>query len=202
MRKSSFCTKAKKGFTLIELIAVMAIMAIATALVLPNIRGMISKTEESKYKNYCIEATSFVRCYTNFLAQGQDTVSYEKDGSLVDSSGKPYLYYINTPTGLTGALNEYNLESDYQYYVLAFESSSATTNPTTTIRNLISKNKITKKDVMITVIVSEESSGRVPRYVLRGFWYFSYEQNNIVFSYYSSKKRTKVGFEKLTSNGK
>ena len=51
MRKLSLCTKAKKGFTLIELIAVMAIMAIATAMVLPNIRGMISKTEESKYRN-------------------------------------------------------------------------------------------------------------------------------------------------------
>ena len=203
MRKLSLCTKAKKGFTLIELIAVMAIMAIATAMVLPNIRGMISKTEESKYRNYCVEATSYVRGYANLLTMGEEYISYEKDGKLVDQSGNPYRYTITSNSGLTGALNEYNLESDYQYYVLAYEDTSATSNPTTSIQTLISKNKIQKKDVMITVITkSQGSSDRVPKYTLRGFWYFSYEQNSIVYFYYSASKRCGVGFSKLTSDGK
>ena len=67
MKKLRFLLRLKKGFTLVELIAVMAIMAIATSIVLPNIRGMISKKEESQYRNFCDEAVTYVKSYTSLL---------------------------------------------------------------------------------------------------------------------------------------
>lgn len=196
--------KSKKGFTLVELIAVMALIAIATAIVLPNISGMISKKKESTYKSFCMEATSYVRGYTNMLTQGEETVPYE------DKNGATKYYTITTgddftvaPDGLTNALNEYNLESSYQYYVLPYQDSSASYDPSVTVRDLLSKNKLlkNKKDVMIVVINAKEG-GRVPLYTLKGFWYFAYDQDAIVYSYYVPSKRSKVGFQKLTSSGK
>ena len=195
MRKLRTFLHIKKGFTLIELIAVMAIMAIATAIVLPNISGMISKKEESQYRNFCGEAISYVKSYTNLLTLGEEYVPYEKEGKTLQ-------YNIKTPSGLTSALNEYNLESNYQYYVLAFEESSTTSNPTTTIKNLFSKNKLQRNDVMITVILTQDTGGRVPKYVLQGFWYYSYSAEAIVYTYYVPGGRRAMGFSKLTSKGK
>ena len=187
--------RAKKGFTLIELIAVMAIMAIASAIVLPNISGMISKKEESQYRSFCEEAISYVKSNTALLTLGEEYVPYEKDGKTLQ-------YNITTPSGLTSALNEYNLESNYQYYVLAFESSSTTTDPTSTIKNLFSKNKLKKNDVMITVVLTQDTGGRVLKYVLQGFWYYSYAKDQIVYTYYVPGGRRAMGFSKLTSSGK
>ena len=180
---------------MIELVAVMVVMAIATAIVLPNIRGMISNTQESTYHNYCVEATSYVRSYANMLSLGEQTVPYEKNG-------KTYNYTITNPSGLTNALNEYNLESTYRYYVLAYAPESAKSNPTSTIMSLISNKTIPNKDVMVTVIVPEDAGGRVPKYVLRGFWYYNADQQTVVYSFYVSSKRATVGFKKLTSDGK
>lgn len=195
MKKLRTFLRTKKGFTLIELIAVMAIMAIATAIVLPNISGMISKKEESQYRSFCEEAISYVKSNTALLTLGEEYVPYEKDGKTLQ-------YNITTPSGLTSALNEYNLESNYQYYVLAFESSSTTTNPTSTIKNLFSKNKLKKNDVMITVVLTQDTGGRVLKYVLQGFWYYSYAKEQIVYTYYVPGGRRAMGFSKLTSSGK
>ncbi len=180
-----------------ELLAVMVIMAIATAIVLPNIRGMISKTEESTYQSFCVEAVSYTRSYCNMLTLGEETVPYEKDG-------KTNTYNITTPSGLTSALNEYNLASStYQYHVLSFDSSSATTNPTNTIKELLSKNKLAKKDVMITVITATQGKNdRVAKYTLCGFWYYDYTKEAIVYSYYAPSKRSAAKFQKLNSSGK
>ncbi|MBO4479287.1 MAG: prepilin-type N-terminal cleavage/methylation domain-containing protein [Clostridia bacterium] len=195
MKKLRFLLRLKKGFTLVELIAVMAIMAIATSIVLPNIRGMISKKEESQYRNFCDEAVTYVKSYTSLLTLGEEYVPYEKDGKTLQ-------YDITTTSGLTKALNEYNLESNYQYYVLAFEDSSTTSNPTNTIKDLISNKKLAKNDVMITVILPQDKGGRVPRYVLQGFWYYVYASERIVYTYYVPGGRRAMGFSKLTSNGK
>lgn len=201
MRSIFFGAKSKKGFTLVELIAVMAIMAIAASILVPNLSGVISRAEESKYKSYCAEATSYVRGHTNLLTLGETKIPYEVNGSWKDEKGNPYEYDISTPNGLRSVLNEYNLESNYQFHVLAFEDTSATTNPTSKVKDLIKKNTLAKKDVMITVITTS-SNGRVPKYTLQGFWYYSYAQESIVYSYYSPKKWGGMGYQKLTSEGK
>ena len=172
----------------------MVIMAIAAAIVLPNIRGMISNTQESLYKSYCTEASTYVKGYTNLLTLGEEYVPYEKNGMMLK-------YYIkDNPSGLTAALNEYNLNSNYQYYVLPFDKSSAGADPTTAVRNAISGKTLLAKDVIVTVIMPRDVGGRVPKYVLLGFWYFNYSANNVVYTYDIAGKTYQTGYKKLTTD--
>ena len=198
MKKARFGAKSRRGFTLIELIAVMAIMAIAAAMVMPNIKGMISKSEQSTYKNYCAEAATYVTNFTNSLTLGEEKFLYETDDGTVDT------YNITTQAGLTSALNEYNSESEFQYYVLEFQEASATTDPTTSINSLFSSKMIQRMDTMVTVIVKEDSGGRVPKYELRGFWYMQYDKDSnkgsIVYTYYALNRVSVVGFKKLNKS--
>lgn len=203
MNKMGKVFKNKRGFTLIELIAVMAIMAIATALVLPNIRGMIDHTEESKIKNYCIEANTNLKNYTNMLLIGTEKVLYE------DSKGNAKYYTIkNNPDGLRDALNEYNMNQAYQYYVMPFvtatDNSSAKTDPSATVSAAITAKKIDKKDTMVTLLEKTTSSTntRIEIYKVVGFWFYSYDQDKVVYTYYVPTKRSSQGFAKLTSDGK
>ena len=55
---------------------------------------------------------------------------------------------------------------------------------------------------MITVILTQDTGGRVPKYVLQGFWYYSYSAEAIVYTYYVPGGRRAMGFSKLTSSGK
>lgn len=183
---------------MIELIAVMAIMAIATAMVLPNIRGMISKTEESKYQNYCISACSYVKSYVNLLILGETSVGYEV------SNGKFSSYDITSPDGMRSALNEYNLDKEsFQYHVLSFAASSAKSNPSTTITELIEGKTLSAMDVIVVCIVPINSSNtRVQQYRLEGVWFYSYEKESVVYSYYAPSKIGTSGYQKLTKNGK
>ena len=191
MSKAGIFAKAKKGFTLIELVAVMAIMAIAAAIVLPNIRGMISKTEESKYNSLCVSAAAEIQYYTNMLSLGEEYYPVEEaDGTIQN-------YKMTTPGGLTVALNAYNNEPAFYYYALAFEEASTKNNPTNSIKSLINKNSLPKKDIVVVVITISGS-----KYSMRGVWYYSYEKETIVYSYYAPKRRGTAGFKKLTDSGK
>lgn len=190
MRRISIAARCKKAFTLVELIAVMAIMAIAAAIVMPNISGMISRTEASKYKNYCVEATSYVRSYTNLLTLGEYKYPYEENGTTK-------YYDITSPSGLTSALNEYNFDPAYDYYVLPFEAASAKKDQDS-ISTLLEG---VSKDVMVTVITTS-ASGRTSKYTLQGFWYYSYKKDVIVYHYYAPGKICGMGYRKLTSDGK
>ena len=203
MNKMGKCFKNKKGFTLVELIAVMAIMAIATALILPNIQGMIDRTEESKIKNYCVEAASTLKGYTNLLLIGETSVPYE------DKNGRPQSYTIkDNVSGLQGALNEYNMNHSYQYYVLPYvtsdDKSSATTDPTSTVKSAIINKIIADMDTMVTVIekTTSTTNTRYEIYNTVGFWYYSKSKSAVVYSYYVPTKRCGEGFTKLTKDGK
>ena len=123
--------KSKKAFTLVELIAVLVIMAIAASIVMPNIQGVISNTEYRKNITNCLTATTFVRSYVDLLNLGENYAYYEKNG-------KTYSIYIQgSPSGLQFALNQYNLDVNYQYYVVPYETSAQSTNPTATIQDAI-----------------------------------------------------------------
>ena len=195
--------KSKKGFTLIELLAVMAIMVIASALILPNIQGMIDKTEESKLKNYCKEASTNLKNYTNLLLIGETKVPYQKKNGELD-----YYTIADDIFGLEDALNEYNMNSEFDYFVMPYvvgdDKSSATTNPCPTIRADMNANLVKKNDKMVTVIEKTTSSTntRTEIYKLIGFWYYSYSKDAVVYYYYAPTMRCGTGFSKLTKDGK
>lgn len=203
MKKMGRFFRDKKGFTLVELLAVMAIMAIATALILPNIQGMIDKTEESKIKNYCVEATTNLQGYMGMLLIGNDKVPYQ------DKKGDMQYYTIkDNVQGLQNALNEYNLNGAYQYYVLPYvtssDTSSAKSDPSSTVKSEIINKKLAAKDTMVTCVEKTTSvtNTRTEIYKIVGFWFYSYAQNKVVYTYYVPTKRCGQGFTKLTSDGK
>ena len=193
MSKIEILAKAKRGFTLIELLAVMAIMVIATSMVLPNIRGIIDKTEFRKTESYCMQAHSFVRNYVNMMNLGEEKVYYEEDG-------EPKTYSITTPDGLKGALNEYSLnDAVFQYYVLSFKASTGS-NPSTTISDSISGNNIPNKDTMVVLIrvtYDDEQKKTNPFYTLKGLWYYSSDRKTVVCSFKSSSQVAYEGFKSL-----
>lgn len=188
MKKCRFFLKVKKGFTLVELIAVMAIMAIATALVLPNLRGLISETEFREVENYCITANTYTRNYVNLLN------TLEKEVPYFDEEGELQYYDISTPSGLSGALNQYRMDQEYQYYVLAFNASQSV-DPTESIKTLYSQGKL-KKDAD-TMIVNIKYNNKKFRYTLNGFWYYKADKSAIVCSYRSTGGQSGKGFKRL-----
>ena len=191
MRKS---LQSRKAFTLVELIAIMAIMAIATALVLPNIRGMISNKEKSIYDGYCVTATTYTKNYVNLLKIGEERVPYVQND-------KTFYYTIKDSSAqLTKAMNEYNLDkAAYQYYVLSYDATSATNDPTATIQEVFANDSSMKKiDVMIVcIIASDSTNSKVKTYELRGFWYYKYEASAVVYTYKVWKKSGQMGYTSL-----
>lgn len=195
MRKSGFLFRAKKGFTLVEVIAVLAIMAIATAIVLPNVRGLITQTEFRQYEGYCITANTYTTNYVNLLNLGETKIPYEERGEHKD-------YFIDSSSGLTGALNTYSLEDDFQYFVLSYNSSK-TTDPSPDIKTLISAGTLAAKDVMIVNIsVKTDSKTFEKTYTLVGFWYYKYTKGEIVCTYKHSGNQSGMGFYRLDKDVK
>ena len=164
---------------------------------------MIDKTEESKIKNYCVEASSNLKGYTNLLLVGETKVPYEDD----KGENKTYTIKDNI-AGLQGALNEYNLNIAFQYYVLPYvttkDTSSRTTNPNATIRSAIINKTIEAMDTMVVCIekTTSPTNTRFEIYKVLGFWYFSYKKNKVVYTYYVPTMRCGQGFTKLTDDGK
>ncbi|HCU55790.1 MAG TPA: hypothetical protein DIC18_00465 [Clostridiales bacterium] len=188
MKKCTAFWKIKKGFTLVELIVVMSIMAITTAIVLPNLRGMITQTEFRKVEGYCITANTNVRNYVFQLNLGEEKVPYTYKGDN-------FYYTISSNSGLTGALNEYNLETSFQYYVLEF-NPSLTTNPSNKIQSLIKGGNLSSKDTMVVCITRSSAN----YYALKGFWYYDYDKQRVVCTYKSSGNQSGMGFYALNKD--
>lgn len=53
----------KKGFTLVELLAVVVIMALIMALAFPSIQGLINSNNEKKYESYEKSMTEYAKAY-------------------------------------------------------------------------------------------------------------------------------------------
>lgn len=57
--------KKRSGFTLIELMAVMAIIAILASMILPNFIGYIKEAKKTKIIDECRKVEMAVECYNN-----------------------------------------------------------------------------------------------------------------------------------------
>ena len=53
----------KKGFTLVELLAVIVIMALLMAFAFPSIQGLVNSNKEKKYEAYEKSMTEYAKAY-------------------------------------------------------------------------------------------------------------------------------------------
>ena len=91
--------KAEKGFTLVELLVVVAIMAILIAVAVGNFGGLIgtgtteSKAFEKEAVQTAVDSYMAVNKYTNITARGSAAVVAAADG---DADFKTYLRSLPT----------------------------------------------------------------------------------------------------------
>ena len=102
----------KKGFTLIELLVVIFIIGILASLLLSNMVGIRTRTEDLKLKNDLIQMKKALRLYYN------DHESYPPaDGNdLIDST---YLDGDSFTNADGSAIYMRELPEDYEYHVAA-----------------------------------------------------------------------------------
>ncbi len=87
----------KKGFTLVELLAVIAILAILVIIAMPNVLEMFNKAKQDAFET---EVQSHVKAVTNeFIITGQLFYSNKVDGAAkLQMDGEDLDYYIELDT--------------------------------------------------------------------------------------------------------
>ena len=165
----------KKGFTLVELVVVIAMMAIAASIAVPNLRGVTTRAEKDTYRSYCILAKD--QMMTFFALLNSEDFSF-----TVTENYEVTTYNISTADGLTKAFNSVNTQSKFQYYVIGFTESNASTDPSKSIKNA---GLDASKDVIVPVYVKNDSKGT---YEIRGVWYYSMGKERVVLTFDRTNK--------------
>lgn len=120
--------KNKKGFTLIELITVVAILLILAIILIPNVLGYVNKSKVSKLKSDAKVILDVIK-----------TVQSEKDDNSIDTyakavdptAGDNNIKPTPEPSAALQGLNETNLEeiindknTDYDHYSTTYLKTS------------------------------------------------------------------------------
>ena len=92
--------KDQKGFTLVELIVVLVILAIMAALLAPALLGYIDKARTSKYLEECRSIyTAAQAIYDEHYAKGKNTFTFNTNGDDLEELNK--LVYPTVATSIT-----------------------------------------------------------------------------------------------------
>ena len=97
MKKISTKKIQKKGFTMVELIAVMAIIAILSISIAPRVVGYINEAKKTKALAQVREVIMAVDSYNvKASTEIKDDATYQKIAALVGGTGDTDDYYIDT----------------------------------------------------------------------------------------------------------
>lgn len=167
MRKRRFL-KAAKGFTLIELIAVIALMAIAATFTIP----MIMRNAEDKQREIYYQGCVYVVGEAAALAETYNKIKRFNDSSLapVTIGG----YDLRNHTGVQGLLNAEN-EMAFRFNIIVTSSS-------------INPNSTFTKDRVIVYFAYNAAKTRA---VAVGAWYMQ-KDNNVPQIKYDYAKAAKI----------
>ncbi|MBQ9369578.1 MAG: type II secretion system protein [Clostridia bacterium] len=190
MRRSArFFAKSKKGFTLVEIIVVVALIALAATLVVPNLTGATTRAEKDTYRSYCLQAKEDLKTFVNLLNSGTVNYPITLENYTVSNVS------LSIPSGLAKALNYANRQSKFQYYVIGFTTSDASTDPTESISKATGlKSDV---DIIVPVIIKNETK---KTYELKGMWYYSWGKAMVMLTF-DSKNNDSDGYKALYSSG-
>ena len=190
-RKPSFFKYFKKGFTLIEIIVVLALMVIGASIAIPNLRGTMTRAQKKKNETYLITAKTTVQSYVDLLNIG-DTLYPLTASNGVDVSN----YDIKRSDNLSKVLNSMNYESAYGYYVC--DKSNTTNfdyqptlsqNPAAAAAN--HEYNTYKNKNMIAVAITKNSSGV---YKFKALYLYDRASNSIKMTYLIESDAIYEGF--------
>jgi len=181
-------SKMKKGFTLVEVIVVLGLIALATAIAIPNLRGATTRAEMDTYRSYCLQAKEDVKMCLNLLNSGDTLFTITSDNYKVSTVS------LTIPSGLTKALNSVNRQPKYQYYVIDF--STAETDPSASIST--ASGLKADVDIIVPVIIYNDAS---KTYELRGLWYYSMGKGRVMLTFTKSNHDYE-GYQSLASTTK
>lgn len=174
--------RSKKGFTLIELIVVIALIAISATLVVPNFSKITSRADVNKYSSYCSSARTTVEAY---VQQAQMGIKKIKIGENERS--------LTTLAGFQTIFNETNTQQNFSYYVV----SSKTAPNSSDISSVKKKAEIYKNSSFMIICI--EGVGNANNVRLYGMWFYDYEKNQLAYSYNVLNGHAKAGAYNLTS---
>lgn len=95
--------KNKKGFTLVELVVVVAIIGILAGILIPNLVGYINKAEKASAEQ---EVTPYVTAFQSWLVE-KDRLGYNKGLTLTKTSD----------TSIDSSKQYYKLDEEKNRYV-------------------------------------------------------------------------------------
>ena len=194
--------KGHKGFTLVEILVVIALMAVALSIAVPNLNGVTTRAEKDKYYSYCLEGRKTMDSFCILLNLGE--TKYD----ITDAKYHTSTVNIATSGGLTTALNDVNRQAKFRYFVLNdadgayFTAGLAGSDPKNNT-SLKAQDFGVEKDVLIPVVIAKTNSDTgVTTYELRGFWYYSTTKNQVLLTYNCIKSATANGYKTLKDNSK
>ena len=91
----------KKGFTIVELLTIIAILGLLITLLVPNVVGIVERSEN---KTFLQDAKSIIRASENFFSQSEDTysegdcfdITENLEMDLLDNINSGKICYINS----------------------------------------------------------------------------------------------------------
>ncbi len=159
VKKSGLTLRNNRGFTLIELIVVIAIMAIAMTIAVPSLTSITNRQNENRYKQNCLAAAEVVEPLINMVNSGYVTYQFEKT-----------TYQLKVLSSFNSLTTAVNYNAAFNIVVTGASSYPGTSTYA--------------KDTVIIYVVNISNTVTPPKTrIIRGMWFYDLSNKSIVYRY-------------------
>jgi len=117
-------TRGQKGFTLIEILIVLALMAVLAAIVIPNVQGFLGRGKDDSYKvdKKTLQAAvdgyyTKNNAFPTFLGGTTGGVPTGGSNTYIDTDGLATAKFLNDTPSSSNSYNEASGAGTYGWYV-------------------------------------------------------------------------------------